>query len=340
MKLIEKWIKLFVLFLIIRLLPQIRKEHAENEWKRFKRVLVFRLDNRFGNSILILSLVQSIKESLPDVSIDVMMTSSYVALYNNHPAISSVIPYNQKYLFRNPIRFISLINRLRRNNYDAIFSSNNPDSFSASQAILCRLATKNRRVGFAQEKSSRFYSDIVKGNTNIHYSQSQFDLWRHFDKDAQYYPPKLYYIKKTDISPKRNLLIWLGARGDKILSETLVNSILRELKQHKIMYYLALGPHDKKIAENYKHSCKHEIHIIDLDLIELGRYFLDYKCIIMPDTGPMHLVAALGIPLIQVFVNSSILQYGYMRGNRFIVDKKINGDILIQFITQHVDQIA
>ncbi len=336
MKKLEKWLKQFVLFLIILLLPRIKKERAENEWKRFKRVLVFRLDNRFGNSILILSLVQSIKESLPDVSIDVMMTSSYVVLYNNHPAISSVIPYNQKYLLRNPLRFISLINKLRRNNYDAIFSSNNPDTFSISQAILCRFVTKNRSVGFAQDKSSRFYSDIVKGNTNIHYSQSQYDLWRHFDKDARYYSPKVYFIKNDYKPPRRAVLIWLGATGDKIIPESLLFSIRRELKKHRIMYTMAIGPHDQKIAEIYKKSWKNEIKTIDLDLLGLGRYFLDYKCIIIPDTGPMHLVAALGIALVQIFIHSDTNQYGYTGSNKYIIYKNLHVEPLLKFIQLNI----
>jgi ADP-heptose:LPS heptosyltransferase len=280
--------------------------------------------------------VQAIKDSLPDVSIDVMMTLSYKVLYNNHPAISSVIPYNQKYLFHNPLRFLSLIKKNRRNNYDAVFSSNNPDAFSVSQAILCRLIAKNRSVGFAHENSPRFYSDIVKGNANIHYSQSQYDLWRHFDEDARYFSPKVYFVKNNYRPPSRAVLLWLGATGDKIIPESLLISIMQELKQHSIMYHMAVGPHDQKITEVYQKSWKNEIQTIDLDLMELGRYFLDYKCIIMPDTGPMHLVAALSIALIQVFVNSDMTQYGYTGSDRYIINQDLHVESLLKFIQSHI----
>ena len=94
MKKLEKWLKQFLIFLIKILLPGKNNNKIKDHWHKFKRIHVFRLDNRFGNSILILSLVQSIKKSLPDVCLDVLMTSSYLELYQNHPAVQNTIPYD------------------------------------------------------------------------------------------------------------------------------------------------------------------------------------------------------------------------------------------------------
>ena len=127
MKKFEKWLKKFLVVLIRLLVPGPNRKDDSNDWPNYKRILVFRLDNRLGNSILILSLVQTIKKSLPHVCLDVLMTSSYVELYQNHPDIQNIIPYDQKYLFRNPFRFLSLINHLRKNKYDAVFSIESED---------------------------------------------------------------------------------------------------------------------------------------------------------------------------------------------------------------------
>jgi ADP-heptose:LPS heptosyltransferase len=339
MKQLEKWLKQFLIFLIKTLLPGRIKDLAKDEWKSYKSVLVFRLDNRFGNAILILSLIQSIKKSIPDASVDVMMTSSYVAMYKSHPAIHQVIPYDQKYLFRNPLRFLFLINQLRKNKYDAVFSSNNPDAFSVSQAIFNRLVTKNRSVGFAWKESDKIYTDVVKGNTDIHYSQSQFDLWHYFDNNAEYTPPRLYYISKNNISPEHSILIWLGATGNKFVPEELVNSVVEAIKELNIDLHLAVGPHDQKVKDMYTHSWRENIQTINLDLEGIARYFLNFKCVIMPDTGPMHLVAAIGISLVQVFVNSNIGQYGYIGPNRFIIENKIDTDLFKQFIKTQINSV-
>jgi ADP-heptose:LPS heptosyltransferase len=336
MKKLEKWLKQFLILLIKILLPGKKKDKGNDDWHNFKRVLVFRLDNRLGNSILILSLVQSLKKSLPDASIDVLMTSSYVELYQNHPAIQTVIPYDQKHLFRNPIRFLFLIILLRKNKYVAVFSSNNPDAFSVSQAIFNRLVTKNRSIGFDWKESSRLYTDVVAGDTTIHYSQSQYELWRHFDKKADYHPPKLYYLNEAKLSPQKSLLFWLGATGNKILDEDLVNSIILMLSKLDVDMNLAIGPHDEEIIHIYTKPWRNDIRIISLNLKEIGEYFLNYKCIIMPDTGPMHLVAALEIPLVQVFVDSNIAQYGYRDSNKYIIDSEFDEERLMKFINAQI----
>ena len=266
------------------------------------------------------------------MTVDIMMTSAYVQLYQKHPAVNNIIPYNQKYLFRNPLRFLFLINRLRKNNYDAVFSSNNPDAFSVSQGIFNRLITKNRSVGFDWKESSKLYSDVIRGDTTVHYAKSQYDLWRYFDKNAEFQPPKLYYLGKSNVRPQKSILFWLGATGNKILNESLLNSIIQEIKNLNINFQLALGPHDEHIKELYTSSWKDHIQTIHLDLKGIARYFLEYKCVIMPDTGPMHLVAALGIPLVQVFIDSNIQQYAYTGPGKFIIDKKLDAVMFSKFL--------
>ena len=180
MKKIEQWLKQIFLYLFKILLPKISENKLNLDWKNFQHILVFRLDNRLGNSILILSLIQSIKKSHPQARVDVLMTSSYTDIYKHHPDIHEIIHYDQKHLFRNPLRFIFLIKQLRKNDYDVVFSSSNPDSLSVSQAIFCRMVSGGRSVGFDWNESPRIYSDVVRGDTNIHYARAQFDLWQYF----------------------------------------------------------------------------------------------------------------------------------------------------------------
>jgi len=337
MKKLEKWLKEFLVFLIKLFLPRKIQNKSNYRWQNFKRVLVFRLDNRFGNSILILSLVHSIKKSLPKVCLDVLMTSSYVNLYKNHPDIQNIIPYDQKHFFRNPFRFIFLINQLRKNKYDAVFSSNNPDAFSVSQAIFNRLVTQHRSVGFKWKESARLYSDVVPGNTNIHYAQAQYDLWRYFDKNAEYKPPKLYFVDQDKLLSEHSILMWLGATGNKILNEEVVNSIILVIEKLGIGVSLAVGPHDQYVVDKYTKHWRDDIRLMNLDFSGIAKYFMTFKCIFMPDTGPMHLVAALGIPLVQVFVDSNIKQYGYHGPNKYIIYKKINADSLKKFVIKQLN---
>jgi len=337
MKKLERWLKQFLIFLIKILLPGKHSKIDQNSWRDFKRVLVFRLDNRLGNSILILSLVQSIKKSLPGASIHVMMTSAYTTLYENHPDINRIIKYDQKYLFRNPLRFLSLMKNLRKNYYDAVFSSSNPDTFSVSQAIFSRLVSRGCSVGFEWKESGKIYSDVVKGNTTIHYSAAQADLWKHFDTQAEFNFPKLYFCDKTSDEHNYKVLLWLGATGNKILNEKLVTSLIKIFEEINLKFEIAAGPFDTKNIANYSLELRSKIRLQNFDLGEISSWYRKFDIICMPDTGPMHLVAALNIPLIQVFVDSNVKQYGYHGSNKYIIDKEIDTDSLTQFVRKQLD---
>jgi ADP-heptose:LPS heptosyltransferase len=335
MKRLEKIIKKFFLGIIRIVLPDSSGIIEKEDWRDYKRILVFRLDNRLGNSLLILSLVQSIKRSLPQCAIDVMMTSNFNEIYNYHPDIKSIIPYNQAYLFRNPLRYITLIWRLRRNQYDVVFSSSNPDSFSVSQAIFTRLIAIRKSIGFDAKDSRKIYSDTVKGNINIHYAESQVDLWRYFDPLAEFTWPKVYFLTANDDEKRKEVLFWLGATGQKVLGSELVELLISFFNKMKIDIFLAAGPSDEKILKGYPEGIVHRVRILEGSLAETGQFFNQFKVICTPDTGPMHLIAALGIPMIQVFVDSNITWYGYRGTDKYIINKYINEGELVRFLKEY-----
>jgi heptosyltransferase-3 len=335
MKRLEKIIKKLFLGLFRIVLPDNSGIIEKEDWRDYKKILVFRLDNRLGNSLLILSLVQSIKHSLPHSAIDVMMTSSFKEVYNNHPDIKSIIPYDQAYLFRNPLRYITLIWRLRKNQYDVVFSSNNPDSFSVSQAIFTRLIAFRKSVGFDVKDSRKIYSDTVKGNIQVHYAESQVDLWRYFDPTAQFTWPRIYFLAGHSKKRSREVLLWLGATGQKVLGSELVVLLMSIINKMKIDIFLAAGPSDEKILSRYPEEIGRRVHILEGSLAETAKFFLEFKVICTPDTGPMHLIAALGIPMIQVFVDSNITWYGYEGAGKYIVNKVIKEGELVRFLNQY-----
>ena len=75
---------------------------------------------------------------------------------------------------------------------------------------------------------------------------------------------------------------------------------------------------------------------MDLNLTVIGEFFTKFRLICMPDTGPMHLVAALGLPLIQIFVHSNVEQYSYRGKDRYLIDKEIDEDSLRHFMKEQM----
>jgi len=299
---------------------------------------VFRLDNKLGNAILLLPLVQSIKRSNPGIKIDVMYSSNYAEIFKNHPDIHSTIVYDQKYLLKNPIRYLSLIRKLRQNNYDVVFSSTNSNSFSVSQALFAGLLKSNFTIGFDWKESTEIYSDVVKGNTKVHYAQAQVDLWRYFDKNAIVENPKIYFVlDSVPKSGKEKIMFWLGATGNKILPYKLFEEIVLVLKKNNISFQLAAGPQDEHLLNRYPSVKKEKIVFLKGSLKETAKFFKQFQLIIIPDTGPTHLAVALGIPTVQVFVDSDPVWYAYTGNNLFLINKKFKTEDFLHFVKNHLD---
>jgi len=333
-KAVEKFIKKVIILFISIVLPTRSRAAQQVVWSSFKRILIFRLDSRLGNSILILSLAQAIKRSAPDIEIDVLMTSQFIEIYHRHPDIHAVIPYDQDYMLRRPWRYLVLWNTLRRSNYDVVFSSSNPNTLSVSQAIFARLISRKHSVGFDWQQSHRIYTEVVKGNTQISYADAQVDLWRHFNPAAEYGRPRLFLLETRPV-PADQLLFWLGATGQKKIPADLVRQLISIFSEQAVPWVPAVGPDDNEIIEILSPEIRPQVRILRGSLKETALFFIGFKVICMPDTGPLHLAAALDIPLIQVFVNSNSVWYSYQGEQFFLIDKSLDTAALKKFLQKY-----
>jgi ADP-heptose:LPS heptosyltransferase len=278
--------------------------------------------------------------SLPQADIHVLATEKFCEVYNNHTSICKLIQYNQQELLRNPFRMIRLIRDLRRWSYDAVFSSSNPNTLSLSQALLARIITSGRSVGFKWDASEQLYTDAVEGRTTVFYADAQVDLWRHFDKSAVYTPPALYFLARAQPRKRSGILIWIGATGGKILPPKLILDMRNLLEEISVNITLAAGPADKLLTDDYPHDLSRRVKILKGSLKETAQYFRKFKVLIMPDTGPMHLAAALNIPLVQIFINSNDIWYGYTGQNRLIVRGEPDMKQVGRFVEDHIKSIS
>ena len=335
MKRLEKRLKRLLLLFIRILFPRTAHTHASVDWRSFERILVFRLDSRLGNCILILPLVQAIKISLPQAHIDVLITSRFSEIYENHPAINRVIPYDQGYLLKRPWRFLKIMRKLKQTGYDAVFSSSNPNTLSVSQAFFARMITSGCTVGFKWRESEYLFTDVVVGRTDIFYGESQVDLWRYFDAETQYQPPRIYIANHDSEQSAQGVLIWLGARGGKVIPEPLLMRIIHLLEKMRIDFSYAAGPADSGLVKKYTTEIAELVTILSGNLRQTAQFLKRFRILIMPDTGPMHLAAALNIPLIQVFIESNKKWYGYQGDNQIILSEKDDVKIVRDFIVKH-----
>lgn len=292
------------------------------------KILVFRLDQRIGNGILTLSLLRAIKKSCPDVELHLMLHQPVAQIIQKFaPGAADVFwPYHQKKLLSNPLRFYRWLMQLRKESFDLIVSSHNPDNFSVSQAILGRWCKPGILAGFRWKESPAYYDVAVLSSVNKHYSEAHVDIWRFFDPHTEYQLPKLT-VSNTQIQktlPRWNILLkapsalfWLGATGGKALPVSLVVFVYDQIrKQTDCSVQFALGMADVQLLYEFPNWLREKVLIWRNSLEETVMFFSTFQLFVSGDTGPMHLATALDIPTLTLFIDSRLSLYGYNDGRR------------------------
>lgn len=312
---------------ILRLL--IRKGNSpELSPARVRKILVFRLDQRIGNGILLLPLLNAIRASRPDVQLHLLIHHPVAELFRRYAEtrVDRYWPYHQRALFRRPGRFLRLLSSLRAERYDVIISSHNPDNFSLSQGLLGRWCRPRLLVGFDWKNSRNFYDIAVPSTADKHYGDAQVDLWRVFYPDAvtrwggltvPMEERRRYRENQTIPVPENAALLWLGATGDKVLPAELLGFLYEQIaKQTNLIALPALGPADKALLNGLPAWIRERAIIWEKPLSETAVFFSLFRLFISGDTGPMHLAAALGLPTVTLFLRSNPQQYGYRTPRR------------------------
>ncbi len=312
---------------LLRLFFRVRKpERLAPE--EIQRILVFRLDQRIGNGILLLPLLRAIRKTRPDIELHLLIHHPVAELYREFAPglVNRLWPYHQRQLLLRPWRFFRLLLNLRRQHFDVIFSSHNPDSFSLSQAFLGRFIKPRLLVGFLWKNSGDYYHIAVPSDTDRHYAESQLDFWRYFYPQATLEWEGLQVprdmvnraFQQWELPlPRKAALLWLGATGDKILPVEMLGFLYEQVRKITgLEVWLALGPADRHILQNLSPAFQEKVLGWNRPLRETAIFFSVFSLFISADTGPMHLAVALGVPTLTIFRHSRMEQYGYRDGKR------------------------
>ncbi len=309
--------------LLLKLLP--RPEGSQLP-ENFGKILVLRLDQRIGNGILLLPLLRAIRESRPEAQIHLVLHAPVSRLIENYTRglVDVFWRYDQARLLANPFRFVQWAWRLRRERFDLILSSHNPDNFSLSQALLGRWCRPKLLVGFRWKESPQYYHLAVPSSAEKHYSDAQLDLWRQFDPHVKLQwgglevaePLVKEKFAEWNLSfPENRALLWLGATGDKVIPPHLLAFLYEQIrKQTGLEVQPALGPADRALLERLPGWMREKTVLWNRDLEDTAVFFRAHRLFVSGDTGPMHLAVALGLPTLTLFVSSKMEQYGYHDG--------------------------
>ncbi|MFH1767933.1 MAG: lipopolysaccharide heptosyltransferase II [Candidatus Omnitrophota bacterium] len=277
-----------------------------------KRILVVEV-NWLGDCVMTLPVFSAIKKEFPASFLAVMVAGGMKDLFNANPFIDEVITFSEKDTHRGFISRIKFIGRLRRKNFDTVFFIHR----SFTRMLLCFFAGIPRRIGYRRRKTSFLLSQTVEPprGGSLHRSGVYFRIFEaagikigdtlpRFTLDereskaaagliSRYKKSKRYLVV---INPSSN---WIMKRWPQDNFVELIN----QLDDLDCLFLLIGATKDETISSAVAKKVNQEV--VNLcgrtSLNELAAILGQADLVISSDSGPAHLAAAVGAPVLVLF---------------------------------------
>ena len=310
---------------VARLLPPREEPPAELLLEPPERVLVVRHDDRIGNLVLLTPMLDGIREVWPEVKPDVLVGPRFARVYAEEAGIGHVWILEKRRILRNPIRFLSLIRKIRRQRYDLTFDASHMHSFSLTGASLVYFSGAPVRVAYDRGEASAFANLLIEPlRAEHHESDLLLNLLRPFTETVPQPPLRLSVseaerraavrsLRGRGIDPARVLVgMHVGGRDAKRWPIERYVKLLEHIQErYKVALVVLCGPAERAEAARLRDRFGSAVTVLeDLEIRELMALIEQCDLFISPDTGAMHLAVALDVPTTAIFLQDTWRRYG------------------------------
>jgi lipopolysaccharide heptosyltransferase I len=285
-----------------------------------KNILIIK-PSSLGDIVLALPALAALRKSFPDAEISWLVRPEFAPLLENHPHLTRTIPFDRKFLGKawfNPFALgflLSLIQQLRRSNFDAIFDFQG----LFRTASLARLSGCKKRFGMAnaREFGRFFYSHKVPQNQDcIHVVDYYLKIVRAAgacDVDVRFVFPQDVtaadsvgkLLVKHGIEPDNYAVLVPGsAHRDKCWPVERFAALADRISSQSGLPVVAVGTSpEADLVDRLKGLANVTVANLagQTSLKELVVLLKAAKLVVTNDTGPGHIAAALGVPLVMIF---------------------------------------
>lgn len=284
-----------------------------------QRILV-RSTNWLGDAVMSLPALDALRARFPRAEI-VLLSKGWVSeLYWNHPAVNRQIIYKPESEHRGTLGFSRLIRELRTERFDAALLFQN--AFQA--AWMARLANIPLRIGYARDGRGFLLDDAIEPPLPVAYGhQVYYYLQLLFRAGIIDNLPAVEEIKLLVTDAEKawaaKKLDALGLGGPRFLVGLAPGAAFGPAKRWLPDRFAAVADRligalnadvlifgstaERPLAEQVAGAMTHTPTIVAGDTSLRQSLALMARCRLMVtnDSGPMHLAAALGIPLVAIF---------------------------------------
>jgi heptosyltransferase-1 len=286
---------------------------------RFKNILIAK-PSSLGDIVLALPALRALRLSFPEAKISWLIRPEFAELIENHPYLNEIITFDRKLLGKawfHPGAFgalMSLIRKLRRYEFDVIFDFQG----LFRTASLAWLSGCKIRFGMAnaREFATFFYTNKVPQNAEcIHMvdyylkiiqaaGASDFGVDFVFPQNPTAKDSVSRLLASHGIEDNYAVLISGSAHRDKCWPPERFAQVAEKISSQYHLSIVATGSaSEAAIVEKIRQNTA--VPIVSLagqtSLGELVALLKGARLVVSNDTGPGHIAAALGVPLVLMF---------------------------------------
>lgn len=309
-------------------------------WRRaphgtVERVLVFRLE-RVGDLLMARPAIEAVRRLLPDARIDLVVGSWNRGLASLVPGIDHVHVLDLPWLARGAgsstiADVAAAIRTWRSERHDLAI---NFEGDIRSHALMWATGAR-RRAGFDMAGGGPLLTDRVQYDPRSHVTANCLRLVARAchrpESDVVHVPAPLQIPESIQaeglrrLGPVRTLpdgrarpLIGVHASAGRLVKQwppgAFSRAALELAHRHDAVIVLTGSDDDRPIVDQVKAGLPQDVTVIDLagrlDLVQLAAVFQRLQLVLSVDTGPMHLAAAVGTPVVGVFGPSDPSRWG------------------------------
>jgi heptosyltransferase-3 len=271
-----------------------------------KKIIIIK-PRGIGDVVLSTILLDNLKSDFPNASID------YITEPFAKPAVENLLYVNKVLTIPRKEFIIKTVLKIRKEKYDLIIDAwSNPKT-----ALITFLSGVKYRVGFSYRGRKFAYNFPATSERGGDYNSAEHNLQLlkpigvpviskeiHFTVPENALKNASKYVKEN--LPKDKTIIGIlpagGWESKKFDKERWVDICKLIKKKYKVVFLILWGPGDKDEADYIQKSLPDDsIMIPDVNLIDLSAFIKKCDSVIANDSGPMHIAAALGIPVLGIF---------------------------------------
>ncbi len=267
-----------------------------------------------GDLVLALPLVAAVRQWAPQARLEVLTIPANASVLEGQPGVDAVLTYDKRGRQRGIRGFLQMARMIRSRAYDVVVSPHR----SLRSALLVAASGSGRRLGFRLWWTRWAYTVTAPRPTQGHEVVRNHELAKLLDTDMPVPGQLMLQLDAERQEEAAQALAQAGVgKGDVLVGlvpgsqwgtkrwpaeqfAMLIEQITTWPGTHAVLFG---APHDCAIANEVVAACR--APVIDLvgktSLRELPAYMARCDVVVSNDTGPMHIAAALGKPIVTLY---------------------------------------